>query len=399
MARKPSPKPPRETVVRAPEPPPVQAPIALSSVLGQDRGVSILTSAIASARVHHAWIFEGPLGVGKFTAALAFAAMILDETTQPGLSGGLAPDPDSRVQRLLRAGTHPDLAVITKELARFHEDKEIRDRKQSSIPVEVVRQFMLEPGRLAPQIPGASIAGRVFIVDEAEMLGPPAQNALLKFLEEPPPRTVLILVTSNPSQLLMTIRSRCQRVAFGLLPPKAMRQWLSEHKDLAIDDRQRDFLLDFCAGAPGGVLQAHATGIGAWWERLQPLLAQAEGGRHSVELGPAMSELVDAWAKAWVEARDDASKEAANRLGAEWMLRLLAWHARQRVTQAMGRAPASHLERAMHAIDLIREAEAALDANVAMLFVFDRLSAMLAAGPEGERHAMHAGPAGTGSRA
>lgn len=380
MAKRAAPKPPRETVVKLPELPPVQAPIPLSAVLGQERAASILTSAIASGRVHHAWIFEGPLGVGKFTAALAFASIILDETSQRSLSGELAPDPDSRVQQLLRSGTHPDLAVITKELARFHEDKDVRDRKQASIPVDVVRQFLLEPGRLAPQVPGKSIAGRVFIVDEADLLSPFAQNALLKFLEEPPPRTVLILVTSNPSQLLMTIRSRCQRVGFALLPPKAMRQWLAANPHLAIEDAQREFLLDFCAGAPGGVLQAHATGIGAWWERLQPMLAQAESGRHSVELGPAMAELIDAWAKAWVEVRENASKEAANRLGAEWMLRLLGWRARQRLAQATGGSSATALARAMHAIDLVRQAEADLDTNVAMLFVFDRLAASLAAG-------------------
>lgn len=366
----------REQVVELPPAPPVQAPIPLASVLGQERAASILDRAIRARKVHHAWIFEGPQGVGKFTMALAFAAMLLDDSTSEGLSGQLAPDPDSQTQVMLRHGSHPDLIVVTKELAAYSEEAKVRAKKHTEISIDVVREFMLGTGWQAAQVarPDA-LAAKVFIIDEAELLNTSSQNSLLKFLEEPPPRTVLMLVCNNPETLLPTIRSRCQRVALSPLSSKDMQSWLKT-SGLALDPAQHRFLIDFAAGSPGAVALCHRTGIGAWWQRLEPLLAQAQQGKHVVELGPMMYELVDAWAKARVDESPQASKEAANHAAAAWLLRLLAWDYTSKL-RGRGANP-RRTEQALAAIDAIRLAESEVDANVNTLFAFDKLAAVLA---------------------
>ena len=167
--------------VREEAPPPMTrgypAPIALSGVLGQEHAVGILRAAMAADRVHHAWIFHGPRGVGKFTAAMAFAAMLLDPTTSRGLTGELEADPEGAVARMLRAGTHPDLHVITKELARYSGESDVRDKKLITIPKEVVEEHLIIPATKAANIRNDARAAKVFIVDEAELLDRSPTNA------------------------------------------------------------------------------------------------------------------------------------------------------------------------------------------------------------------------------
>src|SRR6266853_6522241 len=103
VAKRPSSKPkaPREVEVKPPkrpEIPPAPRPLPLSGIIGQDQAVSGLRAAVQSGRIHHAWVFHGPTGVGKFTTALAFAALILDPTSAPDLSGQIEPDPQSQTQ-------------------------------------------------------------------------------------------------------------------------------------------------------------------------------------------------------------------------------------------------------------------------------------------------------------
>jgi DNA polymerase-3 subunit delta' len=338
--------------------------------------VGVLTDTLRHSRVHHAWIFHGPPGVGKFTTALAYAALLLDPTTQATFSGELAPDPDSQVQRLLGVGSHPDLFVITKEAARYHEDQKIRERKLTNIPIDVLRDFLVEPAKLAPAMRNEGAAGKVFIVDEAELMAPLAQNAVLKLLEEPPARVVLILVTSSEERLLPTIRSRCQRVFFPSLSDEAMATWIKSRKlELAADEKA--WLTRFAEGSPGVFQLAKDTGLYEWWTRLEPMLRACERGGYSIELGPAMAELIESWAKAWVEAHGlTSSKEAANKAAADWMFRLLAGYLRERLKKA---APLGKAGPYVGALEFVRQAEPRIDANVNMLFVMEQLSSELAA--------------------
>lgn len=360
-----------------PDPQPVPR---FEDVLAQDQAISILRSALESERIHHAWIFSGPHGVGKCTTALAFASMLLDPTLQRDLTGRLAVDPDSRTQALLRAGTHPDLHIIRKELARYSDDSSTRSKKQTNIPIDLLREFML--GGDTPNKSFESRAwkasqmghGKVFIIDEAELLATAAQNALLKTLEEPPARTWIILVTSQEQNLLTTIRSRCQRVAFRLLPDEAMRAWLAPRAGmLAADDAEA--VLRFAAGSPGRAQLAIDTGMHGWVRALDPMLDDAERGRPAPDLGATMHRLVDEWAADWVKRHTNASKESANIAGARYLFSYLGERSRARLARAVeqGNDPGD----AQRAIEIIDDAGRQVASHVNLTLVMENLGAQL----------------------
>lgn len=351
---------------------------SLNDILGQDRAVSVLKASMASGRIHHAWIFSGPQGVGKRTVAEAFAAAILDPTTAPNLSGEIESDPDSHTQRLIAAGNHPDLHIITKELAKFDDDKKIRERKLISIPKEVVERYLLEPIALSSTLRTASLASKVFIVDEAELLdrsmsNAVVQNSILKTLEEPPPGSVIILVTSAEERLLPTIRSRCQRVVFAPLSAEAMDQWIKRSR-LEVSKDDRKWLEQFAAGSPGKALQAVEGGMIGWWRTIEPMLADIDRGRFAPALGTTMAKLIEDWARQWVSDHPNASKEAANIAGTRHMLSLIAERARQRL-----RAGGSDVEREVRSIDLVEQADRYIGASVPIASAMENLSAQLAA--------------------
>jgi DNA polymerase-3 subunit delta' len=345
----------------------VPAPVPLGSIIGQDRALSTLRAAASADRIHHAWIFDGPAGVGKFTAALAFAALILDPTTAPDLSGELAPDPESEAQALLRAGSHPDLHVVTKELARFSASDTVRRAKQRSIPVDVLRQFLIEPASLKSVRKGG-LAAKVFIVDEAELLAPVGQNALLKTLEEPAPGTVIILVTSAADRLLPTIRSRCNRAAFAPLSEQDMLSWL-KRSELDLSSAEKDWLLRFAGGAPGQARLAAETGLLEWRAPLKDVVDRIAAGRAPVGFGAQAHQLVKEWAEAWVSSRPHASKDAANKAGVSYLVRALSADLRSRLREDVDP------ERIALAIELLADAQRDIEMNVQPIFALDNWAA------------------------
>lgn len=366
-ARRARPEAPAETrAASSPEPP----PLTLDRVLGQERALGLLQSAMKSRRVHHAWIFHGPEGVGKFTTAMAWAGVLLDPTSRVRASGQVEPEPESPVQVLWRRRAHPDLHVIRKELAALSRDPAVRAGKQVSIPREVVAEFLTEPAARTRTLANDSAIGKVFIVDEAELLNEHSQTILLKTIEEPPEGTLIVLITSREHELHATIRSRCQRVAFAALSDEAMQRWLEEQGP-AVAAEDRPFLLSLAAGSPGVFRSAAEANLAEWDRALGTMLDAALEGRYVAELGPAMAERVDRYASAWVESHPNASKEAANRQGAGWMFRLVA----RRLRAALdGGADGRGFARA---VDALAGAERHLESNVALVFVFEWLSAAL----------------------
>ncbi|KAA0216712.1 MAG: AAA family ATPase [Leptolyngbya sp. PLA3] len=345
----------------------------LDAIIGQGRAVHVLKKTLTSQRVPHAWIFHGPAGVGKFTTALGFAACLMDDTTGPTLGGEIEPDPESPTQQRLAGGSHPDLHVIRKELALFSSERAVRDRKLATIPIEVIREHLIEPAYLAPAISRKAMAPKVFIVDEAELLdrsptNAPVQNALLKTLEEPPAGTVLILVTTSEDRLLPTIRSRCQRVAFRSLTDDEMRQWFHRTRR----SESSDWLLRFAQGSPGRYIEAVEAGIDRWEPVLSPLLDGLSAGQLVFDLGAVAHNLIESYASTWVDAGPNRSKEAANRAGARQLLSILGEHFRAAVRS--GRDP----NRAARAIIRLEQSERELASNVQPALVFDALAADLA---------------------
>jgi DNA polymerase-3 subunit delta' len=185
--------------------------MALDDVKAQDRAVGALRAALSSKQVHHAWLFHGPEGVGKELAAVGLAQALVC-TDQPYAGCGQC----AACRRVLKRN-HPDVTWV------MPEDEQVRrglagrsdfsHTPSRDIRIEQVRQLQERLAFRALEAPH-----KVALLLSAQQLNAPAQNALLKTLEEPPRGTVLVLVTSAPDKLLPTIRSRCAKAAFGPLP-------------------------------------------------------------------------------------------------------------------------------------------------------------------------------------
>ena len=355
-------------------------PGQLGEILGQDKAIAQLEAALDAGRLHHAWIFHGPRGVGKFTAALAFASLALDESTSRDLSGNLSADPESRVQTMLRGRSHPDLHVIAKELARFSEDAKVRAAKLATIPKDVIDTHLLQPASMAARIAPGGAASKVFIVDEAELLDRSAtnasvQNAMLKTLEEPAPGTVIILVTSSEERLLPTIRSRCQRVRFGPLSRDPMETWFKREN---IGGAALDWARRFGEGSPGKVREAIDTGIVEWHGIVQDMVDRLAAGQFPVEMGQTLAGMVDAWAVARVEADKRTSKEASNKAGADRMLSLIGEILREKIAQHAESGNEDSMELSAQRVEVLERARQRLASNTPMLMVFEAMAAELA---------------------
>jgi len=160
---------------------------------GQGGVVAQLQRAIERDRVPHAYLFSGPPGAPLYDAAIALAMAMSCQRTRG------EPCLECEACSKIVAGIHPDVVTL------------LREGAAQIVPIESVRSQVIS--RLG--IPPHEGPVRVFIVEEATSLAPPAANALLKTLEEPPARTLFVLCTTAPEQLLPTIRSRCQRIRFA----------------------------------------------------------------------------------------------------------------------------------------------------------------------------------------
>lgn len=351
----------------------------MQKILGQPFALDVIQRALRSGRLHHAWIFSGAAGVGKFTTAIEFARILLDPDASANLAGDIEADPGCEASRLIDAETHPDLHVIRKELALFSENAQLRTRKLMNIPLDLLREKMIG-GRMsddkyheAPAYRTATLGhSKVFIIDEAELIDHNGQNALLKTLEEPPPHTYIFLITSRPERLLATIRSRCQHVRFGSLDDESMQAWMKQ-SDLQADAGEMKWIEHFADGSPGRALLASEFGFYRWRTTLGPMIAMLERGQFPATMGKAMSDLVGEFSEAWVKSKKNASKDAANKLGARQILSLLSSYARTRLRESSNDETVANLFADL--IDLIREAEIQLERNVSQRHVMDNLVA------------------------
>jgi DNA polymerase-3 subunit delta' len=189
-------------------------PRETAMLLGHAAAEQALLQSFAAQRMHHAWLLAGREGIGKATLAYAFARFLLAQAHErDALSSSLSIAADTAAARQVRVLSHPGLLVIRRPW-----DQRAR-RHAAFIPVDEVRRLRSFLGHTAEEG-----AWRVVIVDRVDELNPNAANALLKSLEEPPTRTVFLLVTSAPGRLLPTIRSRCRVLELSPLSAPDLRQ-------------------------------------------------------------------------------------------------------------------------------------------------------------------------------
>ena len=237
-----------------------------SRLVGHDAAEQVLLSAQQSGRLHHAWLLAGPRGIGKATLAWRFARFLLclDEN-QGGLFGSRAPEgldvaSDAPGRSLVDARSHPDLFHLRRTL---HPDT---GRMRSEISVEDVREL----GQFMHMTPAMS-QWRVAIVDSADEMNRSSANAILKILEEPPRKAVLLIVTHAPGRLLPTIRSRCRKLVMHPLSDEVVAGLLAEFAPDAKAEERAD-LSRLAGGSIGRALElANAGSLSLYREMVEVL--------------------------------------------------------------------------------------------------------------------------------
>jgi len=351
-------------------------------IIGHDRAVSTLQTAVAAKRLHHAWIFSGPRGVGKCTLAIELARVLLDKrVTEASLNsddGGFMKTDGGPDSKLLLGGSHPDFHMIHRGLAAHSSNPQLRDRKQTNIPIDLLRETMLGGRTSDNRVHDAaayrtSVMGsaKVFIVDEAERLDLPGQNALLKTLEEPPPATYIFLITSRPERLLPTILSRCQHLRLAPLTDTQMLEWFNQ-SEIDATPNVLDTAMTFAQGSPGMASLAITRDITKWIESVESILNALDDGLWDGCGADVFIDIVESWAESVVKDNPKASKDAANRDGIEILLRVLASHLRRSLRTTDNR---SIMVENCWRIDRIAQAEAQIAAGLNLKHVLEALVA------------------------
>jgi DNA polymerase-3 subunit delta' len=179
-------------------------------IYGHEKQIAILSSAMANERIAHAYLFYGMEGIGKRAVAAVFAGALNCRDANPPC--GVCPS-----CRKAALKTHPDIITITAE-GQFIKIGAVKALQEQM-------KFRPREGRR-----------RIFILEEADRMNAAAANALLKTLEEPTAGNILLLTTSRPHVLPMTILSRCQHLRFAPLPQEEVARFLRENHPLAEDE-------------------------------------------------------------------------------------------------------------------------------------------------------------------
>lgn len=240
-------------------------PYANPHLFGHARAEATFVRALEAGRVPHAWLLRGPAGIGKATLAYRFARRLLAGAEHAQAAG----DPRHAIFRMVANRAHPDLRVL--------------ERVVNPKTGKLFREILVDQVRAVDEgLHETAARGgyKVLIVDSADELGPAGANALLKLLEEPPARTVLLLVCGRPGVLPRTILSRCMQLPLAPLPPGELEQALAR---LALDlpPEQRAALAELADGSPGRALELHE---GGWLARYADLLPKLVEARSSVVL-------------------------------------------------------------------------------------------------------------------
>ena len=182
----------------------VPHPRATFALFGHAEAEQALLDEYRSGRIAHAWLIGGPAGIGKATLAYRMVRFVLahPDPLAPSVRDAttLAVPPEGPAARRVAGRAHPDLLVLERE----PDDK---GKMRTVITVDQVRRTVGFFGSTAGEG-----GWRICVVDPADELNPQGMNALLKVLEEPPPRSLFLVVSHAPGRLLPTIRSRCRRL-------------------------------------------------------------------------------------------------------------------------------------------------------------------------------------------
>ena len=313
----------------------MKAPLSFHSFVGNHRVVEILLRSVAQDRLPHALIFAGPEGVGKRTLGLLLARQL---NCLQAASG--EPCNDCISCRKIVLGTHPDIRVVQPDGAYIKIDQ-VRD---------LIEEIAYQP---------FEARYRVVIFDGADRMRAEAANCLLKTLEEPPSRSILILVTPKPYALLSTIRSRARLLPFGPIPEEKISEYLAGNKDRSPEDAR--MAAAFSNGSLGAALAFDAVKnreVRDQALRFVTLLLRREEFSQASALAAAVAkdkELFQAWLEMTATLLQDIyyAQTAPGRMSQHDILPTLA-----------GMAETVPRPAVLAAIDAVKDLRAALQLNV-----------------------------------
>jgi DNA polymerase III subunit gamma/tau len=210
-------------------------PKQFADVVGQEHVTRTLCNAIRNGRLHHAYLFVGPRGIGKTSVARIFAKALCCE------NGGPTETPCDKCSSCLEIAAGNSLDVIEIDGASNNNVDQVRELRDTV--------------KFAP-VRGAF---KIYLIDEVHMLSAGAFNALLKTLEEPPPHVKFIFATTEPEKVLPTIISRCQRFDLRRIPVAQIVDRLKQIVDADAVHADTDALLAVARGAEGGLRDAESA--------------------------------------------------------------------------------------------------------------------------------------------
>jgi DNA polymerase-3 subunit delta' len=240
-------------------------------LFGHAAAERILLDAYRSGRMHHAWLITGPDGIGKATLAFRIARFILanPDPAHQIVDTAVHLDvdaPEGLIGKIAR-GIHPNILHLQRPW------DERAKRYKTEISVDTVRRIVPFLGTTAGEG-----GWRIVIVDPADELNRSAANALLKGLEEPPPRTLFVLVSRTPGRLLTTIRSRCRTLPLRPLGEEELNVALAHlNPEFSRGDQVRDrVLIRLADGSPRRALELVRQNAEALYGELTNALATCD---------------------------------------------------------------------------------------------------------------------------
>ena len=247
----------------------------MAAMIGHAVAEAAFLEAWQAGRLHHAWLLAGPQGMGKAGfAADAARFLVTHGPAGDGRRVALNDPGDPAAARLVDAGNHPEIIHLT----RLAKDKG-KDLARN-ITIDQVR------GMIRRLHLSLSLGDwRVIIIDAVDDLESDGANALLKTLEEPPARTLFLLVSHSPGRLLPTIRSRCRMLRFQSVEHDVMVSWLHALRPM-LDGADVRAVAAASGGVPGKALALVDTDVAAMEKRL---LAIASGGDPDNRLREALA--------------------------------------------------------------------------------------------------------------
>jgi DNA polymerase-3 subunit delta' len=286
--------------------------MAFKNIIGQKKAINILLGTMARNRIPSAYLFAGESGIGKKLTAINLAKTlnclnrgIGDWGLGIGREGKTNPQPLTPNPKIdccdecpsckkIDSQTHPDFLMAAPEKGEIRVN-EIRT-------IEEAISFAPYEGKR-----------KVVIVDDAETMNPSAANAFLKTLEEPPPQSIIILISASPDRLPETIRSRCSRINFSPLAPDQCKEVIRalDNQDTEITDSQLSTLSRLSMGRPGLAISSDLIEERDWFFNL---FGEMSGGRNKETW--ADKEEMELWFnKAFILLRDIAVLKITGKSG------------------------------------------------------------------------------------